>query len=57
MVSDEGPDAYGAVTWGQFFVCQGFNPHVGWIHRSHDRSPAQSFECPGTMGGNGEVGP
>jgi len=34
MVSDEGLDAYGAVTWGQFFVYQGFNPHVGWMHTS-----------------------
>src|SRR6185436_14075220 len=25
MTSDEGLDAYGAVTWGQFFVYQGFN--------------------------------
>jgi acyl-homoserine-lactone acylase len=32
MVSDEGLDAYGAVTWGQFFVYQGFNPHIGWMH-------------------------
>jgi acyl-homoserine-lactone acylase len=30
--SDEGLDAYGAVTWGQFFVYQGFNSHVGWMH-------------------------
>jgi len=34
VVSDEGLDAYGAVTWGQFFVYQGFNPHVGWMHTS-----------------------
>lgn len=34
MVSDEGLDAYGAVTWGQFFVYQGFNPHTGWMHTS-----------------------
>jgi acyl-homoserine lactone acylase PvdQ len=34
MVSEEGLDAYGAVTWGQFFVYQGFNPHVGWMHTS-----------------------
>src|SRR6185437_13133747 len=27
MQSDEGLDAYGAVTWGQFFVYQGFNEH------------------------------
>jgi len=34
MSSDEGLDAYGAVTWGQFFIYQGFNPHVGWMHTS-----------------------
>ncbi|GAB3470772.1 penicillin acylase family protein [Massilia terrae] len=34
VVSDEGLDAYGAVTWGQFFVYQGFNQHNGWMHTS-----------------------
>ena len=34
MVSEEGLNAYGAVTWGQFFVYQGFNPHCGWMHTS-----------------------
>jgi len=34
MVSKEGLDAYGASTWGQFFIYQGFNPHVGWMHTS-----------------------
>jgi acyl-homoserine lactone acylase PvdQ len=34
MVSDQGLDAYGAVTWGQFFVYQGFNEHAGWMHTS-----------------------
>ncbi|HWC15454.1 MAG TPA: penicillin acylase family protein, partial [Terriglobales bacterium] len=34
MVSDQGLDAYGAVTWGQFFVYQGFNERVGWMHTS-----------------------
>jgi acyl-homoserine lactone acylase PvdQ len=34
MSSDEGLDAYGAVTWGQFFVYQGFNQRVGWMHTS-----------------------
>jgi acyl-homoserine-lactone acylase len=34
MASDEGLDAYGAVTWGQFFVYQGFNDHAGWMHTS-----------------------
>ena len=32
--SDEGLDVYGATTWGQFFVYQGFNPHAGWMHTS-----------------------
>ncbi len=30
----EGLHAYGAVTWGQFFVYQGFNEHCGWMHTS-----------------------
>ena len=34
VVSDEGLDAYGAVTWGQFFVYQGFNEDTGWMHTS-----------------------
>ncbi|HEY6048499.1 MAG TPA: penicillin acylase family protein, partial [Sphingomicrobium sp.] len=34
MSSDEGLDAYGAATWGQFFLYQGFNRHVGWMHTS-----------------------
>ena len=32
MASREGLDAYGAVTWGQFFVYQGFNERAGWMH-------------------------
>ncbi len=34
MVSEEGLDAYGATTWGQFFVYQGFNETAGWMHTS-----------------------
>jgi acyl-homoserine lactone acylase PvdQ len=34
VVSDEGLNAYGAVTWGQFFVYQGFNDRAGWMHTS-----------------------
>ena len=34
MVSDEGLNAYGAATWGQFFCYQGFNEHAGWMHTS-----------------------
>jgi acyl-homoserine-lactone acylase len=32
MVSNEGLNAYGAVTWGQFFIYQGFNERTGWMH-------------------------
>jgi acyl-homoserine-lactone acylase len=32
--SRQGLNAYGAVTWGQFFVYQGFNDRVGWMHTS-----------------------
>jgi acyl-homoserine lactone acylase PvdQ len=32
--SEEGLNAYGAVTWGQFFVYQGFNENTGWMHTS-----------------------
>jgi len=32
--SGQGLDAYGASTWGQFFVYQGFNRHTGWMHTS-----------------------
>ena len=34
MTSDEGLNAYGATTWGQFFVYQGFNTRTGWMHTS-----------------------
>lgn len=34
MVSEEGLNAYGAVTWGQFFIYQGFNERTGWMHTS-----------------------
>ena len=34
VTSQEGLNAYGAVTWGQFFVYQGFNDRAGWMHSS-----------------------
>ena len=34
MVSEDGLDAYGALTWGQFFIYQGFNDRTGWMHTS-----------------------
>ncbi len=43
MTSDAGLDAYGAVTWGQFFVYQGFNPHIGWMHTSTGADVVDEF--------------
>lgn len=34
VVSEEGLNAYGATTWGQFFIYQGFNEFNGWMHTS-----------------------
>jgi len=34
VVSEEGLNVYGALTWGQFFVYQGFNETAGWMHTS-----------------------
>jgi len=34
VTSKQGLDAYGAATWGQFFIYQGFNAHTGWMHTS-----------------------
>jgi acyl-homoserine lactone acylase PvdQ len=43
MVSEEGLNVYGAVTWGQFFVYQGFNEHCGWMHTSSYADVADLF--------------
>ena len=43
MTSDAGLDAYGAVTWGQFFVYQGFNHHIGWMHTSTGADVVDEF--------------
>jgi Penicillin amidase len=32
MTSREALNAYGAITWGQFFIYQGFNERAGWMH-------------------------
>lgn len=43
MVSEEGLNAYGAVTWGQFFIYQGFNEYNGWIHTSSKADAIDHF--------------
>ena len=43
MSSDEGLNAYGAVTWGQPFVYQGFNPHIGFMHTTSTLDAVDEF--------------
>ena len=43
MQSDEGLNAYGAVTWGQLFVYQGFNDRAGWMHTSSNVDAIDEF--------------
>jgi acyl-homoserine-lactone acylase len=44
MVSEEGLNAYGAATWGQLFIYQGFNANVGWMHTSGYTDVADLYE-------------
>ncbi|MFV8355118.1 penicillin acylase family protein [Flavobacterium sp. XS1P32] len=41
--SNEGLNAYGAVTWGQFFIYQGFNENCGWMHTSSNVDVADMY--------------
>ena len=43
MSSEEGLNAYGAVTWGQFFIYQGFNESCGWMHTSSNVDVADMY--------------
>jgi len=43
VVSDEGLNVYGAATWGQFFVYQGFNAHCGWMHTTSNADVADLY--------------
>jgi acyl-homoserine-lactone acylase len=53
MSSDEGLNAYGAATWGQFFLYQGFNPHIGWMHTSSGVDNVDEFAEKVEKRGNG----
>jgi acyl-homoserine-lactone acylase len=44
VVSEEGLNAYGGVTWGQFFVYQGFNEKNGWMHTSSYTDVSDEFK-------------
>ncbi len=43
MTSAEGLDAYGAATWGQFFIYQGFNRTAGWMHTTSAADRTDEF--------------
>jgi len=43
MTSDAGLNAYGAATWGQFFIYQGFNESAGWMHTSSGVDAVDEF--------------
>jgi acyl-homoserine-lactone acylase len=43
VTSGEGLNAYGAATWGQFFIYQGFNERVGWMHTTSGLDAVDEF--------------
>jgi acyl-homoserine-lactone acylase len=43
LQSEEGLHVYGAVTWGQFFVYQGFNEFCGFMHTSSSADAADLY--------------
>ena len=55
MTSAEGLNAYGAATWGQFFIYQGFNPRVGWMHTTSGGDGVDEYLETVTKRGDGYV--
>ncbi|HZB69037.1 MAG TPA: penicillin acylase family protein, partial [Sphingomicrobium sp.] len=53
MTSGEGLDTYGAATWGQFFIYQGFNANAGWMHTSSGVDNVDEFAV--TVGRQGKT--
>jgi acyl-homoserine-lactone acylase len=53
VTSDEGLNAYGAATWGQFFIYQGFNANAGWMHTSSGVDNVDEFAETITSGADG----
>jgi acyl-homoserine lactone acylase PvdQ len=54
MQSEEGLHVYGAVTWGQFFVYQGFNEKLGFMHTSSSADAADLYLENVTKGNDGK---
>jgi acyl-homoserine lactone acylase PvdQ len=55
MTSDEGLNVYGAVTWGQFFIYQGFNEKTGWMHTTSGVNDQTDYAETVTKKGDGYV--
>src|SRR5437868_966376 len=55
MTSGEGLNVYGASTWGQFFIYQGFNEHCGWMHTSSAVDAIDEFAETVSKKGDGYV--
>ena len=53
VTSEEGLNAYGALTWGQFFIYQGFNEQAGWMHTSSGVDDIDEFALTTTKKGDG----
>ena len=43
VTSGEGLNAYGAATWGQFFIYQGLNQNAGWMHTTSGADRSDEF--------------
>src|SRR5919197_1597121 len=55
VTSDEGLDVYGAATWGQFFIYQGFNGNAGWMHTSSGVDNVDEFAETIVTGADGSL--
>ncbi|MEO3874125.1 penicillin acylase family protein [Nonomuraea sp. B12E4] len=53
VTSEEGLNVYGAATWGQFFIYQGFNANTGWMHTSSGVDNVDEFSETIVTGANG----
>ena len=43
VTSGQGLNTYGAATWGQFFIYQGFNQNAGWMHTTSSADTIDEF--------------
>ena len=55
ITSDQGLNVYGAATWGQPFIYQGFNATVGWMHTSSTVDNVDEFAETIVTGADGSL--